>query len=150
MSPMMESDKKDDLIIIVDNSKNDIKLDQELKSIIVNRVQSAAAATPPTELPKSILKTSKLSKSFDHQPNQAKQPILKRHSFDICFPSSTKTTHSILKHSHSSNDEEIPADSDDQKPIKPILKKNKSFEHFQEANQLTSILKKATNHNRSD
>lgn len=167
MSPMIENEKKDDLIIIEDLddskiSRPEINLDQnnEIKSIIVNRVQSATNQQYGLigQPPKSILKTSsKLSKSFDQSNMRAstadgKKPILKRHSFDVCLPSKTNITHSILKHSHSSsnasNDEETPTE-DDQKPIKPILKKNKSFEHFQsETNQLTNIkpILKKNNH----
>lgn len=129
---MIDNDKKDDLILIVE--ADSIDQNKEIKPIIVSR-----SAGSHCETPKSILKTSsKLSKSFDQPP--IKQPILKRHSFDVCFPSTTKnTTHSILKHSHSSNDEDAPI-NDDQKPIKPILKKaSKSFEHFQDANQLANI-----------
>lgn len=135
MSPMIETNQqnKDDLIIIVEDSKQEINLDtnNDVKSII----KCSIDRNQQIDQPKSILKTSsKLSKSFD-QPNP-KQPILKRHSFDVSFPSTTKKTHSILKHSHSSNDEDT---LDDDKPVKPILKKNRSFEHFQESNQLTNI-----------
>ena len=127
--------KKDDLIIIVEGTKQEINLDQnsDLKSIIKNSINRTNQQAE--QQPKSILKTSsKLSKSFD-QPNP-KQPILKRHSFDICLPSTTKTTHSILKHSHSSNDDDI---NEDDKPVKPILKKNKSFEQIQDSNQIINI-----------
>lgn len=138
MSPMIDDDdeqKRDDLIIIVEDSKQAIHpAPNDVKSIIKSFDRGSQPSSE--QHPKSILKTSsKLSKSFD-QPNP-KQPILKRHSltFDVCFPSTSKTTHSILKHSHSSNDE----DTEDDKPVKPILKKNKSLEHFQDAGQLINI-----------
>lgn len=149
MSPMID-ESKDDLIIIVEDSK------QELKK------QNLPAKSPTT--PKSILKNSKSnlqSKSFD-QPSP-KQPILKRHSFDGYNPSSNtnastnpinsnrKTTHSILKHSHSNTDDTVV--EDDQRQVKPILKKNKSFENFKERSDesihIKPILKKKDEH-RSD
>ena len=133
----MIDDERDDLIIIVEGSKQALEPGpNDVKSIIKNASLERTGQPPTEQHPKSILKTSsKLSRSFD-QPNP-KQPILKRHSFDVCFPSTSKTTtHSILKHSHSSNDE----DTEDDKPVKPILKKNKSLEHFQESgNQLINI-----------
>lgn len=151
MSPMIDDERKDDLIIIVEDSKQEIHLEpNDVRPIIKHSPFDRSASQPSGEQqhPKSILKTSsKLSKSFD-QPNP-KQPILKRHSFDVCFPSTSKTTHSILKHSHSSNDE----DTEDDKPVKPILKKNKSLEHFQESNALMNIkpiLKKREDDSRCD
>lgn len=135
MSPMIDDElKRDDLIIIVEGKQDVHSGPNDVKSIIkTSSFDRTSQPSAEVQHPKSILKTSsKLSKSFD-QPNP-KQPILKRHSFDICFPSTSKTTHSILK--HSSNDE----DTEDDKPVmKPILKKNKSLEHFQESDQLINI-----------
>ena len=163
MSPMIDNEHKDDdLIIIIEDGKQ-LEQNVPIKSIIVNKKNEQP--TPKSILKN---KTTKQSKSFD-QPNPKHTILKRNSfdvSF-TCFnqtnnstinliqsittttanistattttQSTTKQTHSILKHSHSSNSEDLDDTDDDIRIVKPILKKNKSFEYFKSDQSITNI-----------